>query len=160
MGLMTTACKKYLFLFFRTVTLLSLLGGIAAAEPAPSDYSPVTSYDKPVIVGGDRAYPPYEFIDKDGQPAGYNVDLTKAIAEVMGMKVEFRFGAWSDMRSGLKQGTINIPMSGPIRSTFLPPIPLFTMPFLPAGIHRRSVPWKSCGARRSLSFVTASCMRS
>ena len=24
-----------------------------------------------IIVGGDRDYPPYEFIDKDGQPAGY-----------------------------------------------------------------------------------------
>lgn len=108
MGLMTAACKKYLNLLFRAVTLLLLLGGIASAESAPPDYGETGNNDKPIIVGGDRAYPPYEFIDKDGLPAGYNVDLTRAIAEVMGMKVEFRFGAWSDMRSGLKQGTINI----------------------------------------------------
>ena len=63
---------------------------------------------RPIVVGGNRAYPPYEFIDKDGQPAGYNVDLTKAIAEVMGMKVEFRFGSWSDMRDGLASGQIDI----------------------------------------------------
>ncbi|HBA89957.1 MAG TPA: histidine kinase [Geobacter sp.] len=61
-----------------------------------------------IVVGGDRAYPPYEFIDKDGKPAGYNVDLTRAIAEVMGMKVTFRFGNWSDMRNGLLNGEIDI----------------------------------------------------
>ncbi|HEY3308344.1 MAG TPA: transporter substrate-binding domain-containing protein [Desulfuromonadaceae bacterium] len=61
-----------------------------------------------LIVGGDRDYPPYEFIDKDGKPAGYNVDLTRAIADVMGMKVEFRFGRWSEMREGLNNDSIDI----------------------------------------------------
>jgi len=61
-----------------------------------------------IIVGGDRDYPPYEFVDKEGKPAGYNVDLTRAIADVMGMKVDFRFGSWSEMRKGLQDGEINI----------------------------------------------------
>jgi polar amino acid transport system substrate-binding protein len=64
--------------------------------------------DAPVLVGGNRAYPPYEFIDSDGKPAGYNVDLTRAIADVMGMKVEFRFDAWSKLRSSLTSGRIDI----------------------------------------------------
>ena len=64
---------------------------------------------QPIItVGGDRDYPPYEFLDEKGQPAGYNVDLTKAIAEVMGIKVEFRFGAWSDMRHALINGSVDV----------------------------------------------------
>ncbi|ACH39926.1 periplasmic substrate-binding histidine kinase [Citrifermentans bemidjiense Bem] len=61
-----------------------------------------------VIVGGDRDYPPYEFIDKSGHPAGYNVDLTRAIAEVMGMKVEFRLGGWAGMRSALQSGQVDV----------------------------------------------------
>ncbi|RII28633.1 MAG: histidine kinase [Geobacter sp.] len=61
-----------------------------------------------IVVGGDRDYPPYEFIDMDGRPAGYNVDLTRAIADVMGMRVTFRFGSWSEMRQGLNDGSINI----------------------------------------------------
>jgi polar amino acid transport system substrate-binding protein len=60
-----------------------------------------------VVVGGDRDYPPYEFLDESGQPAGYNVDLTRAIAEVMGMRVEIRLGGWSEMRQGLQDGTID-----------------------------------------------------
>ena len=60
-----------------------------------------------VVFGGDRDYPPYEFIDKNGQPAGYNVELTRAIAEVMGMRVEIRLGGWAEMRRALQSGTID-----------------------------------------------------
>ena len=68
----------------------------------------VAGVTRTVIVGGDRDYPPYEFLDKDRQPSGYNVDLTRAIAEVMGMKVEFRLGAWSDMRTALKNNQVDV----------------------------------------------------
>ena len=88
------------------VLLCALFACNAHAEYVPDSdrYDPAAT----IIVGGDRSYPPYEFIDKDGDPAGYNVDLTRAIAEVMGMTVEFRFGSWSDMRAGLQQGRIDI----------------------------------------------------
>ena len=68
-----------------------------------------TSKNEPrlIIIGGDRDYPPYEFIDKDGQPNGYNVELTRAIAEVMGMRVEIRLGGWAEMRQALQNGTID-----------------------------------------------------
>lgn len=61
-----------------------------------------------IMVGGDRDYPPYEFLDKNGIPAGYNVDLTRAIADVMGMKVEFRFGGWSEIRNAVLGGTVDV----------------------------------------------------
>ncbi|TLM66436.1 MAG: transporter substrate-binding domain-containing protein [Deltaproteobacteria bacterium] len=61
-----------------------------------------------ITVGADRDYPPYEFIDRNGEPAGYNVDLTRAIARVMGMKVEFVFGGWSEMRTALAKGTVDV----------------------------------------------------
>jgi signal transduction histidine kinase len=73
-----------------------------AADPAPSQ-APAA-----VIVGGDRDYPPYEFLDRDGQPSGYNVELTKAIADVMGMRVVFRLGTWSQMRAALQNGTVDV----------------------------------------------------
>ena len=94
-----------------TVRLAALMLFALLALPAHAEYLPdIPEYDpeSPIIVGGDRSYPPYEFIDKNGDPAGYNVDLTKAIAEVMGMKVQFRFGGWSDMRAGLLQNSIDI----------------------------------------------------
>jgi polar amino acid transport system substrate-binding protein len=61
-----------------------------------------------VIVGGNKEYPPYEFLDKQGNPSGYNVELTKAIADVVGLKVKFRLGSWVDIRAMLESGEINV----------------------------------------------------
>lgn len=69
---------------------------------------PVSALAKPIIVGGDRDYPPYEYLDTNGKPAGYNVELTKAIAEVMGLQVEFRLGGWSEQLRDLKEGRIDL----------------------------------------------------
>ncbi len=79
--------------------------GQGPAQPGSQTSPPVT---KVIIVGGDRDYPPYEFLDKNGEPVGYNVDLTRAIAEVMGFRVEFRLGAWAHVRTALADGGVDI----------------------------------------------------
>ncbi|WP_246044770.1 transporter substrate-binding domain-containing protein [Geomonas ferrireducens] len=61
-----------------------------------------------VVVGGDRSYPPYEFLDREDKPSGYNVELTRAVARVMGLKVEIRLGAWSERRKDLLNGDVDI----------------------------------------------------
>ncbi|WP_245803979.1 transporter substrate-binding domain-containing protein [Geothermobacter hydrogeniphilus] len=64
--------------------------------------------EAPIIIGGDQNYPPYEFLDADGKPAGFNVELSRAIAEVMGMEIEIRLGPWGEMREGLASGSIDV----------------------------------------------------
>ncbi|MCE5263402.1 MAG: transporter substrate-binding domain-containing protein [Deltaproteobacteria bacterium] len=71
----------------------------AAGEPAPED--------RPIIVGGNSNYPPYEFIGKDGQPAGFNIDLTRAVAKVMGMNVQIRLGTYEERIMSLAEGRID-----------------------------------------------------
>ena len=83
-----------------SASLLLLMAGLAGAQSRSPE-------DSLIIVGGDRSYPPYEFLDNDGKPAGFNVELTHAIAEVMGMKVEIRLGAWSEMRRAVESGVIH-----------------------------------------------------
>jgi polar amino acid transport system substrate-binding protein len=61
-----------------------------------------------IVVGGDFNYPPYEFIDKLGHPTGFNVELTRAIAEVMGLNAVINLGPWNAMRQGLEGGTVDI----------------------------------------------------
>lgn len=68
-----------------------------------SDFGPAT-----FIVGGDHDYPPYEYLDEEGNPTGYNVELSQAIAEVMGIKVEFRLDDWSKIRQDLENGKVDI----------------------------------------------------
>ena len=91
-------------MFLALLVLAFLCGHPASASAVEID---VTSQPT-IVVGGDRDYPPYEFLDKDGKPSGYNVDLTRAIADVMGIKVEFRFGGWSEMRNALIGGSVGV----------------------------------------------------
>ncbi|TSK09224.1 MAG: transporter substrate-binding domain-containing protein [Geobacter sp.] len=87
---------------------LILLCFLAAPTALLAAGAASAAHTRTVVVGGDRDYPPYEFIDRSGQPAGYNVDLTRAIAEVMGMKVEFRLGSWAEMRDALQTGRVDV----------------------------------------------------
>ncbi len=61
-----------------------------------------------IIVGGDHNFPPYEFINKKGQPDGYNTELTRAIAEVMGLDVKIQLGSWDTMKRHLENGDIDM----------------------------------------------------
>jgi polar amino acid transport system substrate-binding protein len=76
---------------------------MVAATPAMAE--PVNQM---IQVGGDDSYPPYEFIDQDGNIAGYNVDMTRAIAEVMGIDVEITLAGWSSMREQLENGQMDV----------------------------------------------------
>ncbi|MBN2711866.1 MAG: transporter substrate-binding domain-containing protein [Planctomycetes bacterium] len=61
-----------------------------------------------IVVGGDMDYPPYEFLDENGQPSGYNVELTRAIAKQIGVDVYIKLGPWSEIRKGLDAGDIDL----------------------------------------------------
>jgi len=61
-----------------------------------------------IVIGGDADYPPYEFLDENGQPAGYNVDLTRAIARQLGIEVEIQLRPWAEIRAGLANNEIDL----------------------------------------------------
>ncbi|MDA3886644.1 MAG: transporter substrate-binding domain-containing protein, partial [Candidatus Delongbacteria bacterium] len=61
-----------------------------------------------LIIGGDKNYPPYEYLDENGEPAGYNIDLIKAIAKNLGILIEIKLGVWSDVREELSNGAIDV----------------------------------------------------
>ena len=65
------------------------------------------SHGQKLVFGGDFNYPPYEYLDENGKPAGYNVDLTKALAEIAGFDIEIRLGPWAQVRRELEEGRID-----------------------------------------------------
>lgn len=71
-------------------------------------YSQLTIRDT-ITFGSDKDYPPYEYLDEKGNPAGFNIDLMRAIAEEMGFAVKFKLGDWADIRKNLEiDGTVHI----------------------------------------------------
>lgn len=63
--------------------------------------------DRRIVVGGDHRYPPFEYLDEHGNPAGFNVELTRMIAKEMGLDVEIRLGPWTGVLHDLERGDID-----------------------------------------------------
>ncbi len=61
-----------------------------------------------VIIGGDFSYPPYEFINQQNLPDGYNVDLSKALCRQLNWEPEFRLAKWALVRQWLDKGDIDL----------------------------------------------------
>ena len=66
------------------------------------------AFSDPLIARGDRNYPPYEFLDEEGEPTGFNVDLFRAVAAVMGLEAEVSLGEWTEVRRQLEEGEIDL----------------------------------------------------
>lgn len=89
--------------------LLGVLSIVCGATFAAAEEE-LQRYDLPVRIGGDYNYPPYEYLDKDGLPTGYNVELSQAIARIMGMEINIQLGPWGEMRNALDAGDIDVLM--------------------------------------------------
>lgn len=61
-----------------------------------------------IVIGGDSNYPPYEYLDENGQPAGFNVELTRAIAKHAGLNIDIQLRPWNQIREGLLAGEIDM----------------------------------------------------
>lgn len=86
----------------RTLAILTLIfwaTGSCRAEEAPLDR---------LLVGGDAAYPPFEWLDEQGRPQGFNIELIRLLAEPAGVEVDFRLGDWPDTLAGLDAGEIDV----------------------------------------------------
>ncbi len=59
-----------------------------------------------LIVAGDQAFPPFEFIEA-GEYKGYNVDLMRSLSLVLGVEMELRPMEWSAARNALEQGEVD-----------------------------------------------------
>ena len=60
-----------------------------------------------IIVSGDNNFPPFEFSDSLGNPAGLNVDLIRLTAAEVGLDIDIRLDDWADARENLKTGRID-----------------------------------------------------
>lgn len=63
--------------------------------------------EKIIRIGGDYKYPPYEFVDSNGNYKGFNVDIMKSVAKECGYKVELVPLKWEDALRALEKGEVD-----------------------------------------------------
>lgn len=95
----------------RLLRAAGLLVGIGLGAQAPAPPPP----DRPVVVGVDTDYFPFEFGDAQGRVGGFTVELLQAIARDEGLRLTFRPDAWTALRRDLDAGQIDL-MAGMFRS--------------------------------------------
>ena len=66
---------------------------------------------RPLVIGMDATYRPFEYVDDGGQIAGVSVDIGRAIAKELGREVEFRNINFDGLIVALKTGAIDLIVS-------------------------------------------------
>ncbi|RLF03161.1 MAG: amino acid ABC transporter substrate-binding protein, partial [Thermoprotei archaeon] len=61
-----------------------------------------------LIVGTSADWPPFEYIDKNGQYAGIDIEIVKKIAEALGVKLQIKDIKFDALIAALKGGEIDL----------------------------------------------------
>jgi PAS domain S-box-containing protein len=61
-----------------------------------------------LVYGGDREFPPYEYLDAQGKPEGFNIHLMQALAREAGMIVEIRLGQREERMKEFEAGQTDV----------------------------------------------------
>ncbi|HEY4165863.1 MAG TPA: transporter substrate-binding domain-containing protein [Reyranella sp.] len=106
------------------LALLALATSAWAQHPAKPTAKPVPQPAKPAVpkspfpppafkitVATEGAYPPFNYLDRKGLPAGFEMDLAQEICERMKAECEFVADKWDNLVPGLLDKKYDIVMS-------------------------------------------------
>ncbi|GEM_PF-609840 len=103
--MMKEASRKLIYPFVLAFVLLFACSPILHADT-------MTSHDT-IVIASEPDYPPYCFIDENGNAAGFAIDLFLAAAKTVDLEVEIRIGIWSKIKQDLAEGKIDaLPLVG------------------------------------------------
>ncbi len=75
--------------------------------PGPA-FSQNSSASTGLVYGGDREFPPYEYLDENGDAQGFNIHLVRALAREAGIAIEIRLGPREERMSDFEQGKTDV----------------------------------------------------
>jgi len=100
--------KKILTLFL-TLTILLVLGACANSTSSMTTTAGITTTtERPLRVGMDLRYPPFETVDFSNNPEGISVDIALAFGAFIGREVEIVGTNFASLIPALQSGDIDI----------------------------------------------------
>jgi PAS domain S-box-containing protein len=97
------ACGIVIALLFIVIINFIAQINISSKEPQVG-IVPANIYEKTIIVVGDREFDPFSFYNHNNEPTGFDVELSYAIANVMGVNIDFRLMDWGDCKTAIAKG--------------------------------------------------------
>ncbi len=99
-------------LVLAAMALVTGCGSEETKPPEPEDGVKVTTLKEgKLLMGSDTTYPPFESINEQGDPEGFDVDVAMEIADRLGLELEVITTAWDGIIPGLKSDKYDIIMS-------------------------------------------------
>lgn len=77
------------------ILALTLMSGVALAGA-------------PLRMATEGAYPPFNDVDKDGNPVGFDVDIARALCRAMGAECTMQIVKWNDLLPGLAANRFDV----------------------------------------------------
>ncbi len=65
-----------------------------------------------LIVGMELKFWPFEYVDEQGKPVGFDVDVARTLAEKLGVELEIKDMEWTGLIPALTSGKIDLIISG------------------------------------------------
>lgn len=97
--------KKIVFIIFLFIIILSL----SISMKNHTENNKQGDKEKKIIkVAGDVDYPPYEYINKEGEYIGFNVDIIQRIGELEDIEIKVIPMPWDEAIKALEKGDIDL----------------------------------------------------
>lgn len=84
----------------------------APQSEAPADLLAQIRERGEIIVAMEGTWAPWGYHDEDGKLVGYDVEVAQAIAEKLGVRVNYVEGEWAGLLAGLEGGRYDIMVNG------------------------------------------------
>ena len=84
------------------IVVMLFAGGLASSACNAASNPPE------VRVGTELDFPPYAFVDESGGPAGFSIELIKAVSDVMGLSIKISTGSWDTVWNALVAGQFDV----------------------------------------------------
>ena len=85
---------------------LAIIACFALCSASGASAQPDAS--RSLVYGGDHEFPPYEYLDEQGRPQGFNIQLIRALAREAGMAIDIRLGPRDERMRDFEAGTTDV----------------------------------------------------
>ena len=96
----------------RTVEAENVEGEIAAAEKTPiaqvGGRQNISAEPSTLVVATEGDFAPFNYVDVDGEPAGFDIDVAKELCRRLERQCVFEVRSWSDLMPSLRRGDIDL----------------------------------------------------
>ena len=95
----------------RRALAAALVAALVVLLPSPvaqAQGAPTKAGRRVLTYGGDCNFPPYEYLDKEGRPQGFNVELARALARELGVPLEIHLWPWREAVARFEAGDVDL----------------------------------------------------